>query len=125
MDTPKLNTKALKVEGNVVEFPFWATKEFEEVNGLDKSEFEYHTPDTLQIAFKLAYDRHQAAEEVLQHVTDDDIMESKVAIQAYYEMLNDSEERLHSIETYVISKGWEYEVLPDGILHFPSLDKSK
>ena len=124
MDTPKLNTKALKTEGNVVEFPYWATKEFEEVNGLDKSEFESHTPDTLQIAYKLSFDRFWAAEEVLQHITDDDITESKVAIQAYHEMLEDSKSRLHSIETYVMSKGWEYEILPDGILHFPSLDKS-
>lgn len=124
MDTPMKDLKSLRTDGNVVQFPFWATKDFELQNNLDKKEFEYDTPETLCISYKCAYDRHEDASEVLDLITEDDIRESMLAIQAYHEMLNDALERMQTIRAYVESQGWEYEILPDGILHFPSLDQS-
>lgn len=123
MTTPRKDLTNLKSDGNIVQFPFWATKDFELQNNLDKNDFEHSTPETLCISYKLAHERHEAASEVLEGITEDDITESMVAIQAYHEMYIDSLERMQTIRAYIQSQGWAYEILSDGVLHFPSLDK--
>lgn len=125
MDKPKRDLSGLAKIGNVVHFPYWATKDFEKDSNLDKREFEFDTPESLQLSFKISHERAQAAADILSHITEDDIAESNTAIQAYYEMGQDAEGRMSSIMSYIHSQGWEYEILPDGILHFPSLDNPK